>query len=355
MSENKITEIEETEMSAPTDALYAAEFFDIGRHNLITGTAVRLLSENASAKVNEILQPIGQTFDDQGGWADEIKKSAANRPQDDATNEFFADNRNRSHKKWHYVDIPLNTQSYAEAADFGFTRRNDVVQMAKECVLVLKGESDRFSEINALRLLSHLVGDIHQPLHIVCEFIDDHRELDKLERDPKVVRDKNLDSDIGGNSIKLPKSGSMHTYWDHGLGGLIDSIDVDEFESDEVEDDDNSVENAELKNKLIVKLYQLAGEIEESASFESDSIPVENWVEQWANESLEAAREAYRTLEIIETVKKTNANGSVEISYKVSWEGRDKYNERCAPILRNRMAMAAKHLAELLNAIYESN
>jgi len=352
MSEDKITEIEETEMSATTDSLYTGEFFDIERHNLITGTAVRLLSENALAKVNEILQPIGQTFDDQGGWADEIKKSVANRPQDDATKKFFADSRNLSHKKWHYVDIPLNTQSYAEAAEFGFTRKNDVVQMAKECVLVLKGESERFSEINALRLLSHLVGDIHQPLHIGCGFIDDHEEPDKLERDPKVVRDKNLDSDIGGNSIKLPLSGSMHTYWDHGLGNLIDSIEIDEFESDEVEADDNSEENTQLKNELIEKLYQLAGEIEDSASFESDSIAVENWVEQWANESLEAAREAYRTLEIVETVKKTKPDGSVEISYKVSWEGRDKYNERCAPILRKRMTMAAKNLAELLNEIY---
>ena len=94
-----------------------------------------------------------------GGWADEIK-SVNTRPDDDETKRFLDDPRNRRHKTWHYVDLPLGADSYAQAAELGFTRDDDVVQTIKECVRVLQGMSDRFSQLNALRLIGHLAGDI---------------------------------------------------------------------------------------------------------------------------------------------------------------------------------------------------
>ncbi len=329
--------------------LYGKEFFNIERHNLITGTAARLLSANTNSKVQEILAPINQVFDDLGGWADEIKKAPASRPDDSETQAFFEDERNRSHKTWHYVNLPLmsggadGTNAYAEASELGFTRDTDVVQMIRECVSVLQGESDRFSEINALRLLGHLVGDVHQPLHIGCGFIDDRTDPPKFVKDPQLIRQHNFKSDTGGNKIALPGAGKMHSYWDAGLGGLIDNIELDaQPEADLAADD------GELKAQLIEKLYGIA--VQDFAAepvdggAEADNIPVSERAEQWANESLLVARKAYETLRIVEET----ASG-----YKVSWEGKTKYNERCAELLRNQMAMGARHLAQMLNAIYD--
>jgi hypothetical protein len=327
--------------------LYGKEFFNIERHNLITGTAVRLFSATVAAKVQNVFAPLEQVFNDQGGWADEIKKNAASRPQDEETNNFFNDDLNKSHKKWHYVNLPLEAESYAEAANLGFTRENDVVQMINECVRVLQGESARFSEINALRLLGHLVGDVHQPLHIGCGFIDNREDPPKFAKNPQVIRQYNFESDTGGNAIALPGAGKMHSYWDAGLGGLIDNIELDEPQNGGGFDQDvDFAADEKLKFELIEKLYQIAernfatlpvGEADEET-------PVTDWAEQWANASLIVAREAYRTLKIVQ---------STTSGYKVSWEGKIAYNERCAPLLRNQMALAARHLAQMLNAIYE--
>ena len=105
----------------------------------------------------------------------------------------------------------------------GFTRSDDVVQMYRHCVLVLKGTSNRFSEVNALRLVGHLVGDIHQPLHIGCSFIDDSTTPPTMVFDQATIVSKNLKkkSDTGGNKIKLPNAGSMHSFWDGSLSGPV--------------------------------------------------------------------------------------------------------------------------------------
>lgn len=350
--EETITIEADEEKDAVEPTLYSKEFFNIERHNLITGTSVRLFSANTAARVQEIFAPFNEIFDDQGGWADEIKKNAASRPQDEETGKFFNDDRNKSHKKWHYVNLPLGAESYNEAAGLGFTRENDVVQMINECVRVLQGESDRFSEINALRLLGHLVGDVHQPLHVGCGFIDDRADPPKFVTDPQLIRQHNFDSDTGGNAIALPGAGKMHSYWDAGLDGLIDNIELDEPErgggEDGVERDADFAADENLKAELIEKLYQIARRdfagLRAGGGEADDETPITDWAEQWANDSLVVAREAYRTLRIVQPT----ASG-----YKVFWEGKTAYNERCAPLLRNQMALAARHLAEMLNAIYD--
>src|SRR5262245_27013020 len=130
---------------AKEPVLYAKEFFDIPRHNLITGTAVKFFSEATAAKVQQLLDPLNEVFDDIGGWADEIKKSPANRPHDPETDAFLSDTRNSSHKQWHFVYLPLASASYAEAADLGFTRDHEEVQTIIECVSLRQGNSTRFS------------------------------------------------------------------------------------------------------------------------------------------------------------------------------------------------------------------
>lgn len=318
--------------------------FTIPRHNLITAAAESLLSPSASGRISAITSPLNLRFARFGGWADNIKSN--NPPNDIETQRFLADNDNRNHRRWHYVNLPLGATGYRQAQQLGLTRDDDVVQMIRECVLVLRGNSNRFSAVNSLRLLGHLIGDVHQPLHVGCGFIDESGGVPTIVTDPQRVADERLDSDTGGNDILLPSSGNMHSYWDGVLGGTLD---IDDVSLASV----NSGANAEAadEREQVERLRSLAAG-EESFSGESSlasTLPVERWAEKWADESLFAAREAYRNIEIVER----RNNG-----FRVSWEGfttqqgRQPYNARCAPILLDRMRKGVRRLADLLNEIF---
>ncbi|HYY59067.1 MAG TPA: S1/P1 nuclease [Pyrinomonadaceae bacterium] len=321
--------------------------FTIPRHDLITAAAEGLLSSDASDRISEIISPLNLTFARFGGWADRIKSNTP--PNDIETRRFLQDNANRSHRRWHYVDIPLDATGYRQAQQLGLTRDDDVVQTIRECVRVLRGDSDRFSAVNALRLLGHHVGDVHQPLHVGCGFINESGEVPTIVTDPQRVADEGLESDTGGNDILLPGAGNMHSYWDGVLGGTLD---IDDVSVASVHSGASATDAAAAdERKQVERLRSLAAEeasISGGAGLAS-TLPVERWAEEWANESILAAREAYRNIEIIER----RNNG-----FRVSWEGfttsegRQPYNARCAPILLDRMRKSVRRLADLLNEIF---
>jgi hypothetical protein len=62
-------------------------------------------------------------------------------------------------------------------------------------------------------------------------------------------------------------------------------------------------------------------------------------VELWATESLIAARQAYKNITI---------NMAENSGFRVDWEGKPSYDARCASILEDRLATAARNLADLL-------
>ncbi|MEP4532386.1 MAG: S1/P1 nuclease [Cyclobacteriaceae bacterium] len=94
---------------------------------------------------------------------------------------------------WHYATIP-DGKTYAEA---GTPEEGDVIVTITRLIEELK--SKKFSdedEAFALKLLVHLVGDIHQPLHV------------------------GNGKDKGGNDMKIEyfwKSSNLHRVWDQGL------------------------------------------------------------------------------------------------------------------------------------------
>lgn len=320
--------------------------FTIPRHDLITAAAEGLLSPAASGAISEIISPFNLNFARFGGWADRIKSS--NPPNDIETQRFLENDDNRSHRRWHYVNLPLDATGYRQAQQLGLTRDDDVVQTIRECVRVLRGDSDRFSAVNALRLLGHHVGDVHQPLHVGCGFIDESGTVPTIVRDPQRVADEGLESDTGGNDILLPGAGNMHSFWDGVLGGTID---IDDVSLAAVNSDSNADAAAADETEQVGRLRSLAA-VEESFSGGAGlaaALPVERWAEEWADESLVASREAYRNIVIVE--RRNNGFG-------VSWEGfttsqgRQPYSARCAPILLDRMRKSVRHLADLLNEIF---
>lgn len=203
--------------------------------------------------------------------------------------------------------------------------------MLAESVRVLSGTSVRFSELNALRLVIHLVGDVHQPVHVGCAYIDESGNVAKLIHDPDQA--DGLQSDRGGGRLLLPASMSLHGYWDSRLG----SVNADGGH-------DHEFTSPGLKQHFVQKLRALTASLpEHQAELLQDS--PDRWGEKWATESLIAAREAYHSLRIVG--QKDNRG-----NFKVSWEGKTQYDERCGPIANDRLAAAVKRLAALLNAIF---
>lgn len=331
--------------------LYGSEFWGVSRHELIAGTAAQLLNENARSRVAEILSILpNATLRNIAGWADEIKGQSAGPGQDPDTRKFLTDFPNDASRDWHYVNLPLGVTSYSEAWELGFARNDDVVQMIGESVRVLQGNSQRMSELNALRWIVHLVGDVHQPIHVGCGFVNTSGSVPRLVRDPQRIIQDNLTHDRGGNDLILPVSGntSLHSYWDSRLAGDIDELDdggaVDAVTFAEETDDST---NPELKERFIVKLLGMVEReraTRRSVAAPANNTPLDRWAEQWANDSLVEARRAYESLRIV-----SRLSGG---KFKVSWEGKAAYDSRCRPIVQQQLTLAAQHLADLLNAIW---
>lgn len=365
--ENNVIEIEndvptgDGDLTMPDGTLFGVEFWGITRHELIAGAAMAFLSNRAKTEVERILAPINKiSLEDVAGWADRLRGNIPNA--DDETRRFLADNRNRSRGTWHYVNIPHAASGYSREDYPEFTRDDDVVQMIRHCVLVLKGESDRFSELNALRWLSHLVGDVHQPIHVGCGYLDESSDPARLVFDPEFVAENNLEHDRGGNRIKLPIGASLHSYWD---SRLLPAEEEDEPQADEPTDGgESNFDEAdadvspELKKRFIQKLIDRiksnalaatdadAAEADEPAN-DLDGLPPEDWATVWATDSMRYARQAYQSLRIVENL----ADGN----FKVEWEGKEAYQARCRPIAQRQADAAAENLAALLNAIWSED
>jgi hypothetical protein len=228
--------------------------------------------------------------------------------------------------QWHYVDLPLGSAAYEP--DGAFSNPHDVVHMIGEAVSVLEGGGDkRISKREALLMLVHFVGDLHQPLHIGNGFYEVGAGGSvKLVTDPAAAR--GLPNDKGGNALFFGpgRYDELHAYWDIELVKKIARTD----------------QIAEL-----VKVLQ-ARVAADGASWKSAG-DYHRWAEGWATEGLADARVAYTGIGLgAEVPDPKGGIKSIKITFPAG------YDETCVPIAERRLAQAAYRLAELLNAIHWS-
>ncbi len=125
------------------------------------------------------------------------------------------------HKQYHYSDIAIQHSAYS-LGPVG-TRTDDIVGAVAAASHVLRGEAapspfNIQSKREALLLVVHYVGDLHQPLHVGAVYLNkkggridpDHGTFDPLT------------ATRGGNQIQL-KSANMHATWDAIPTGLTAS------------------------------------------------------------------------------------------------------------------------------------
>lgn len=345
----------------------AAEFFwSIPRHQIIADAAQKLLKQNQTAldEIGRILKPLKtDRLAAVAGWADTVKRRKPNPAKDDSfTVEFLESPKykelNALNDTWHYVNLPLDAGAYDREKYKNFTRDDDVVQILKEAIRVLKtkGKHDRFSEVNALRLVTHLAGDIHQPVHVGCCYINTAEKPPQLVADPEFILKNKLRHDAGGNDLILPVSGSptLHSYWDGQIfeasqfaGG--DAGFAAPAEPEFTETDENKLSLISSLGEIVVRQIQNSDEraMDSFAGFAGTEI--ENLPAQWATETLATARLAYEGLRIADV---KNAGGKTK--YLLDWGsgGQKAYNEKCQPVAGRQSALASINLAALLKAIW---
>ena len=294
------------------------------RHQAIAAAAWDLLAESSKQKITKILA--GSSLVQISTWADEIKRG---HPQDPESVKFQADPRNKGNAAWHFVDLPLGCSSYGAPESIAFTRPDDIVHILRESIQAAKdGTGSRFSPLNALRLIVHLAGDIHQPLHVACGYLRPTANTFEIVASPKEAQADKLNSDHGGNLLILPNHLNLHEYWDGHLG------------------DDK------LSNETKERLSAATAATRPSSVDVSD---LDSWPSDWATLSLVAARTAYEPLKVSPLTQGTRSVGSSDSTkgIKVEWtNGEESYKAQCLPIVRERLATAGKNLATLLGTIY---
>ncbi|RAP36361.1 hypothetical protein B1207_09495 [Legionella quinlivanii] len=101
----------------------------------------------------------------------------------------------------HYIDIPFSRDGTSLVPP---DKNNAVLALNKAIATLKKRQSTPFDKGFSLRILLHVTGDIHQPMHAVSEF---------SRRFPE--------GDAGGNFLILgqnPVARNLHSYWDNGAG-----------------------------------------------------------------------------------------------------------------------------------------
>jgi len=253
-------------------------------------------------------------------WADDVRAAAGGRgplrddPEARAFNDKFPTNA-----LWHFVDLPLGTKDYHEVTRFASV--NDVTHAIKRCVAALETAENRpddFTKPQALRLLVHFVGDIHQPLHCGTGFYDlSNLSHPVLLTDPRQCVGK--PNDRGGNDLFFGSKSNqeLHALWDEALVFAIR----------------NSAD-----------FHSLADWLESTQSVSPTMGDYHTWPEQWAIDSVQEAQEAYRNIRFNSaTIDGPRLRISVQLP--------SDYTEMNQLIAAQQLTKAGVRLAQLLNAI----
>lgn len=226
-------------------------------------------------------------------------------------------NAESCHRQYHYTDVAIQRDAYA--LGLKGTSDHDVVAAISAMIAVLQDKPapapfDIADKKEALRLLSHYVGDIHQPLHVGSVYLDGAGQLvdpDQGAFDPKT-------ESTGGNDLLLDhpafkvKPRKLHSLWDSVSGS-------------------------------VVKMPVPSAVIQQARAVPTTAGPIEGWSSKWATESLVSAKDAFKGLSYESLDHKAKL-------YFVTLP--DGYRAASAAVLRKRAVEAGARLAQILEAIW---
>jgi hypothetical protein len=240
-------------------------------HRLTARIAERNLNPKARAAVKALLEE-GESMADASTWADEHRRDI------------------KGSGPWQNVDVPLDEPRYDPRFSGPDPRKGCIVDKLTEFVNIL-GDPARPVEDRrvALRFVIHLVGDLHQPLHV------------------------GDNGDRGGNDTQVrffTRGSNMHRVWDSGI-----------------------IERAGRVEAAWLADLSAMDTPESRAKASSGS------VEDWATESLLAARGAYQ-------------DPATGMRIRPGARLGDAYQDAHLPTVRRRLYQAGVRLATVLNGVW---
>jgi hypothetical protein len=140
-------------------------------HKIVCEIAMRLAAPGTQAEVRRLMAADTEfrTFSDACTWPDHPRKRAAE----------------------HFVNLPRDAHGLASDTCPG-AQKCVLSAIRKDAAVLSSSSADDAAKLEALKFLSHWVGDVHQPLHVSFE------------------------DDRGGNSIRVSGEcqSNLHSAWD---------------------------------------------------------------------------------------------------------------------------------------------
>lgn len=323
-------------------------------HRAVGAIAEKLIKgSNAEKQVAALLLP-GESLESITNWADVAKGGIGYAVPSDEMLAYTT--VNPRHNEYHYANVPFQLPHYHDGVVGGSDV--DIVQTLKQAIAVLQGKTDpalnpqRFSRRQALLLIAHMTGDIHQPLHMGSAYIgaDGKFVVPAKKADVDAVnifesRGGNsllLDDDklealskplIPGQSKPLPEGAKkwptkpFHVYWD------------------------STVVDYAMRRSSTRTPEQFAQKMIDGKPVVSiNTGDPATWPYQWADEALAAAKEAYSDVTPGKRDSQLNKRG--EIEHKFALEMGPNYPVPSSALARTQLTRGGYHLAALLQTIW---
>jgi hypothetical protein len=323
-------------------------------HRAVGAIADKLLKgTKAEKQIAALLQP-GESLESIANWADCVKGTYCG-PQTSEMVEYV--NGNPKHSTYHYTDVPFQLPHYHDGGVGTF--EEDIVQTLKQAIAVLQGKTDpalnphKFTKRQALMILVHMTGDIHQPLHVGAAFVSKDGKFVVPKTHAEVDEAAIFDS-RGGNNLLLddkrlaelsaalippgePKpvregvpqslTKPFHSYWD--------STTVD-------------YAFRRIRTKTPGQFADAA--IASKPAIKANSGDLATWPYQWADDALVVSKEAYKDVVPGKLVPQVSRKG--ETYYTFTLEVPNNYPVPSSQIAKEQLIKGGYKLAEVLKAIY---
>lgn len=221
----------------------------------------------------------------------------------------FASAAQCRHKAYHYTDIAIQHDRYDPALPGA--NPNDLVHAIGAAITVLQGGPSPapiriVGQREALRLLAHYIGDLHQPLHVGSIYLDDAgRPLN-----PATAQEAHAHDNAGGNQLML-KGWKLHAVWD------------------------------DVPAKQTQALMTGAGATE-ARQVKKATGPMDRWPTAWASDTLADADQAFKGLQIAPKAGDTWAVSATEPDYRLAREA----------LQRAQIVKAGARLAQIVTALW---
>ena len=218
------------------------------------------------------------------------------------------------HNTFHFDDVAIQ-RSYFDRTYVG-TNDHDLVAAIGAAMAVLQGRPvpppfpfSLRDKREALLLLAHLMGDLHQPLHVGSVYLDAEGKL--VDPDNANWVDPSLDT-TGGNAIQ-DQNLSLHHEWD-----------------------DIPTDIGESSTKELLA---------DAQSQPATTGPIDGWPKIWATDTLHVAQDAFKSL-------KFSPTNVANYKWTVGFDDHMSYLRLMDEIKRKQLAKGGARLAEILNTIW---